>query len=349
MPTVWAYIRVSDELQLRKKDDCSLDTQKHVITQWWDANKEMFPDHEFARDDKGHLWFYSDPAFSASKVPLAKRPQGQAMLARAAPGDIIVVARLDRIFRSTKDTQETMDLIVSRGMDVISINEPYFRWRTASDRMVGKILATVAEHESERLGERISMAHKSRVARGLPSGGWVPIGWVKKKKIVDDRVVIDFVPCKAERWWIRIFRWMRKMDPKIWTQANFQRWVFDQEHCRRGAKGEKQKWYWTAFNLAAEIVRRDFPKEMLINGRQRYARPLVSPDVIPVRPRSARKAPAPPKPAPGDWLAKAWTQGRATSRPKRSPQCPGPEPQQALEASPEHRNSPDPENSGPSP
>jgi hypothetical protein len=109
-------------------DDTSLDTQKHVILSWWQRNRKLYPDHEFASDEHGEPTFFEDPAQSASKIPLAQRPQGMHLMASCSPGDIIVVMDTDRVFRDTSDTLTTMAILKYRGVKLVSVNCPTKCW-----------------------------------------------------------------------------------------------------------------------------------------------------------------------------------------------------------------------------
>jgi DNA invertase Pin-like site-specific DNA recombinase len=316
VPIVWGYVRVSDVLQLGRKamqdgkviDDTSLDTQKHVILSWWQRNRKLYPDHEFASDEHGVPVFFEDPAQSASKIPLAQRPQGMHLMASCSPGDIIVVMDTDRVFRDTSDTLTTMAILKYRGVKLVSVNCPAFGWDTPDEVLVGTVLAAVAQRESAQLGRRISMHHHSREERGLVSNNFVPLGYLKKQKLLKcGSVVKYFEPCEAERWWLRIFRHLN--EEHVFVKDEFQRMVADSDHWRRGHKGSRGKWTWAQYRVSGIVVSRNFPPNQLVNARTGYRRDRISASEVPTRRRPARAAPVKRKRALPEWAATVW-QGR---------------------------------------
>ena len=54
-----------------------------------------------------------------------QRPEFQRMLAQIRPGDVIVVWKLDRLARSTRDLLNTMDTINEAGGKFQSVSEPW--------------------------------------------------------------------------------------------------------------------------------------------------------------------------------------------------------------------------------
>src|SRR5260370_39156348 len=66
---------------------------------------------------------FEDPAISAGK-PLASRPAGSRLLAAAKKGKVVVVvAKLDRLFRSVADAANVIADFDPKGIDLGSISE----------------------------------------------------------------------------------------------------------------------------------------------------------------------------------------------------------------------------------
>ena len=68
---------------------------------------------------------FEDPGVSAGK-PLASRPAGSKLLAAARKGKaVVVVAKLDRLFRSVADAASVIDDFDKRGIQLVAIAESF--------------------------------------------------------------------------------------------------------------------------------------------------------------------------------------------------------------------------------
>lgn len=124
---------------------------------------------EFRNGD--HPIEYRDDGVSGS-VPLRERKAGGRMIAQAIDGDVIIAAKMDRLFRSAVDALKTAEELKKRGIDLILADlgvDPV----TANG--VGKfffgIMAQVAEFERDRLRERLAEGRLAKRLRGGHLGG----------------------------------------------------------------------------------------------------------------------------------------------------------------------------------
>lgn len=119
---------------------------------------------------------YEDAGVSGS-IPLAQRPQGMQLLKAAQPGDIIVAAKLDRLFRSARDALNTVETLRQSKIDVIVVD---ISTDPLAARGTGKffltMLAACAEFERDRIHERITDGKTAKAARGGHLGGRAPYG-----------------------------------------------------------------------------------------------------------------------------------------------------------------------------
>ena len=120
---------------------------------------------------------FTDKGISGS-TPLAFRPQGKEMLDAAQSGDLIVAAKMDRLFRSAIDALQTAEELKKRGVELILLDvgvDP------VTGNGVGKlffsILAVMAEFERDRIRERTEEGRRGKRARRGFMGGGVPIGF----------------------------------------------------------------------------------------------------------------------------------------------------------------------------
>lgn len=284
MPYVWGYARVSDELQLGNKailkgqlvDNTSMDTQEYAIRGWWQQNQHLFPDHQFyhAADFDG---IFRDPAQSASKIPLGRRPQGALMLSFMQRGDIIVVTDARRLFRDPLDYYQTKAILKPLGVRFIYLNQPNINWDTPEGELMSGMFVILGQHESALHRARKKIAYHSRVERGIFTGSFIPPGYKVSVSIDRDtgKVLKYFTPSKRERWLLRIFRQMKKLYPKLWTQRAFNAWCREHD-IRRGPKGKNRWFSWEEFNTSDIIVEHGFPLEPLSTPRLGYRHEKVA-------------------------------------------------------------------------
>ena len=130
----------------------------------------------------------------SGSTPLADRPEGKRMLATVGKGDILVVAKLDRAFRSAADALTVLEELKDQGVGLHMIDLGGDVIGNGISKMVFTILAAVAEGERDRLRERIRDAKRHLSSQGVFSGGKRPFGY----DIVLDGEVSRLVPNEAE-------------------------------------------------------------------------------------------------------------------------------------------------------
>lgn len=160
--TVYGYVRVSTGRQAEEGD--SLDVQERTIAGY--CLMKGMADPVFVREE----------GVSGSK-PVSTRPAGGEMIRGLKSGDVIVAAKLDRMFRSSIDALNVLEQLRKRGVAIHLID----LGGDVSDSMVGKliftILSAVAEAERMRTIERIKEVKKDQRGRGRYLGGPAPYGW----------------------------------------------------------------------------------------------------------------------------------------------------------------------------
>jgi len=103
------------------------------------------------------LGVFVDSGTSAFSTPFAQRNAGSKLLAAVNPGDSLIVARLDRAFRSIVDFVLTSQQLAEMNVRLICCNPP-LDLGSATGRMLANVIAVVAQWESERKSERIKEA-----------------------------------------------------------------------------------------------------------------------------------------------------------------------------------------------
>lgn len=122
---------------------------------------------------------FRDEGVSGS-VPLADRPAGARLLAALRPGDTVVAAKLDRLFRSALDALDTVEKLKARGVGVILADMgPTPVTENGAAKLFFSMLAAFAEFERDRIRERIANGKVAKRAAGGHTGGTAPFGYRK--------------------------------------------------------------------------------------------------------------------------------------------------------------------------
>lgn len=145
------YGRVSMEEQVR--EGVSLDAQRAKIEAYC-----MLHDIELVS-------YHEDAGISGKAMDNREALQACLGELREGKANALIVLKLDRLSRSTKDVLELSDLFQREGWALHSISEK-LDTSSAAGRFVLTILAALAQMEREQIGERTSMALQFKKSRG---------------------------------------------------------------------------------------------------------------------------------------------------------------------------------------
>ncbi len=108
----------------------------------------------------------------AEKISGARsnRPELAKVLKRLDTGDVLIVTRLDRLARSTRDLLNILDDIAKRGAGFKSLHDAWADTTSAHGRLMVTILAGLAEFERELILARTSDGRARAKARGVRFG-----------------------------------------------------------------------------------------------------------------------------------------------------------------------------------
>src|SRR2546422_5000447 len=139
---------------------------------------------------------YIDDGHSGRNV---RRPAYQKMMAERERWDTVLVIKMDRIHRNSRNFMDMMDDLRRWGKDFVSATES-LDTSTAMGRFVMDIIQRIAQLESEQIGERVymGMAQKHKQAKGL-LGFRRPYGY----DYVDGNLAVNEKEARVVR---RIFR-----------------------------------------------------------------------------------------------------------------------------------------------
>jgi DNA invertase Pin-like site-specific DNA recombinase len=154
------YTRVSTEDQA--KEGFSLDAQLDKLRAYCKARDWTVVEE------------YIDDGFSGRNV---KRPAYNNMIENMEKWDLLLVMKMDRIHRNSKNFMLMMEYLNKNNKEFVSMNES-FDTSTAMGRFVMNIIQLIAQLESEQIGERvyIGMEQKAKTNGGV-LGFNIPYGY----------------------------------------------------------------------------------------------------------------------------------------------------------------------------
>ena len=84
----------------------------------------------------------------------ADRPQLVKLMAALKPSDVVLVTKLDRLGRSTRELLDLIDRIGKAGAVFRSLGDPLWDTSSPQGRLLSTLLAAIAEFERELIRER---------------------------------------------------------------------------------------------------------------------------------------------------------------------------------------------------
>ena len=162
----YAYCRVSTDAQA--EDGQSLEVQRRQLEGW--------AMQRGATLDGVHV-----EAGVSGAVPFHERLEGGKLWAELRKGDVLVAAKLDRMFRSASDCLAVVEAFKARGVSLFLLD-----LNGGADDVSGNgiarlfltIVAAFAAFERDRIGERIRATKQAQKARGEYLGGRAPFGFI---------------------------------------------------------------------------------------------------------------------------------------------------------------------------
>src|SRR5215211_906846 len=98
------------------------------------------------------------------------RPELAKLLRRLQPGDVVMVTRLDRLARSTRDLLNVLDAIGRAGATFKSIADTWADTTTPHGRLILTVLGGLAEFEASLIRARTSEGRARARQRGVHMG-----------------------------------------------------------------------------------------------------------------------------------------------------------------------------------
>jgi DNA invertase Pin-like site-specific DNA recombinase len=146
-PIAFGYARVSDISQIKQDDSVPFQSQRI----------EAYYKYRLAPEcvDWGSV-HYDKVAVSAFTRPFHRRKIGAKLMEMMQPGDHLIVDKIDRLSRKTRDLYSVMDWLDKHNiaLHVCSFQGGNMDFSTPVGRLLFNFLASLAEFESAQLSER---------------------------------------------------------------------------------------------------------------------------------------------------------------------------------------------------
>jgi DNA invertase Pin-like site-specific DNA recombinase len=100
----------------------------------------------------------------------ADRPEVAKLMSGLKAGDVVVVTKLDRLGRSTRELLDLIDRIGEAGASFRSLGDPLWDTGSPQGRLLSTLLAAIAEFERELIRERTGEGRERAMANGVKFG-----------------------------------------------------------------------------------------------------------------------------------------------------------------------------------
>jgi DNA invertase Pin-like site-specific DNA recombinase len=113
------------------------------------------------------------------------RPELARLLRALLPGDVVMVTKLDRIARSSRDLHNIIGELKERGCGFVSLGDSWCDTSTDTGRLVLAIMGGIAEFERELIRKRCDEGIKRAKAKGTKFGRPSALDASQRRKIAE--------------------------------------------------------------------------------------------------------------------------------------------------------------------
>jgi DNA invertase Pin-like site-specific DNA recombinase len=117
----------------------------------------------------------------------ADRPQVAKLMASLEAGDMVLVTKLDRLGRSTRELLNLIERIGSVGASFRSLGDPLWDTSSSQGRLLSTLLAAIAEFERDLIRERTGEGRKRAQANGVKFGRKPKLSDYQRKEAIKRR------------------------------------------------------------------------------------------------------------------------------------------------------------------
>lgn len=204
---IFAYCRAST-----KKQVDSPDTQKRLI------------DRYVRMQELGTVDSYFVDKATSGKVPMIEREAGREMVARIKPGDVLVIAKLDRAFRRLIDCVQILEQLerIKVKLHVCDMAGCALDLSSPMGKFVIQMFAAFAEMERNFISQRTKEGLAGKAMRGWQHSHYAGYGFYwKKVRRPDGKMDAIRVRHDGEREIMReIAMYRLETPPQSWSQIH---------------------------------------------------------------------------------------------------------------------------------
>jgi DNA invertase Pin-like site-specific DNA recombinase len=117
----------------------------------------------------------------------ADRPQLERLMASLKAGDVVLVTKLDRLGRSTRELLDLIERIGGAGASFRSLGDPLWDTSSSQGRLLSTLLAAIAEFERDLIRERTGDGRKRAQAAGVKFGRKPKLSEFQRKEAIKRR------------------------------------------------------------------------------------------------------------------------------------------------------------------
>jgi DNA invertase Pin-like site-specific DNA recombinase len=117
----------------------------------------------------------------------ADRPQLSNLMLSLRPDDVVVVTKLDRLGRSTRELLNLIERIGAAGAAFRSLGDPLWDTSSSQGRLLSTLLAAIAEFERDLIRERTGEGRKRAQANGVKFGRKPKLSDYQRKEAIKRR------------------------------------------------------------------------------------------------------------------------------------------------------------------
>ena len=117
----------------------------------------------------------------------ADRPQLAKLMASLKAGDVVLVTKLDRLGRSTRELLDLIERIGKAGASFRSLGDPLWDTSSSQWRLLSTLLAAIAEFERDLIRERTGDGRRRALANGVKFGRPAKLSDYQRKEALKRR------------------------------------------------------------------------------------------------------------------------------------------------------------------
>src|ERR1700748_138106 len=136
----------------------------------------------------------------------ADRPQLAKLMATLKAGDVVLVTKLDRLGRSTRELLDLIERIGKARASFRSLGDPLWDTSSSQGRLLSTLLAAIAEFERDLIRERTGDGRKRAMAKGVKFGRRPKLSDFQRKEALKRRAAGETLSEIAKSYVVDISR-----------------------------------------------------------------------------------------------------------------------------------------------